>query len=36
VYRTSHGKSAIAVAVLWILQILLITYVLPGGAGAGM
>ncbi len=36
VYRTSYGKSAIAVAVLWILQILLITYVVPGGMGAGM
>ena len=36
VYRTSRDKAAIAVAVLWILQILLITYVVPGGMGAGM
>lgn len=34
-YRTSHGKSAVAVVVLWILMVL-ITVFTPGGLGAGM
>jgi len=35
VYRVSRGKSAVAVAVLWILMILIATFT-PGGMGAGM
>jgi hypothetical protein len=34
-YRTSHGKSSVAVVVLWILTVL-ITVFTPGGMGAGM
>ncbi len=35
VYRVSRGKSAVAVAVLWILLILFLTFA-QGGMGAGM
>ena len=35
VYRISQGKSMVAVAILWILLILLTTF-MPGGMGAGM
>ena len=35
VYRVSTGKSWVAVAILWILLILLTTF-MPGGMGAGM
>lgn len=35
VYRVSTGKSWVAVAILWILVILLTTF-MPGGMGAGM
>jgi len=34
-YRSSRGKAAVAVAVLWILLILFMTFV-QGGPGAGM
>lgn len=34
-YRVSKGKAAIAVALLWILLILIATFT-PGGMGAGM
>ncbi len=35
VYRTGRGKSAVAVALLWILMMLVSTFT-PGGIGAGM
>ncbi len=35
VYRVSRGKSWVAVAILWILLILVMTFS-PGGMGAGM
>ncbi len=34
-YRVSRGKAAVAVAVLWILMVLITTFS-PGGMGAGM
>ena len=34
-YRTSRGKAAVAVAIVWILLILISTFT-PGGMGAGM
>jgi hypothetical protein len=34
-YRTSNGKSAVTVVILWILMVL-ITVFTPGGIGAGM
>lgn len=35
VYRVSRGKSWVAIAVLWVLMILIMTFT-PGGMGAGM